>query len=278
MLRELAESDVSGELATIYEEIRRYSAVPYVSSLQRHLATMPGCLEYAWMACRPALENGFLQHTAWRLAQAGDFQPFPPVSVSALRLLGVSATDAREIQNIYANFVRVAPVNLLFAGVVERLLAGARPGGKTLPSSPPPLPGMLPPMAALVPHEQLDPGAGDVLMQLATELGGEPFVPGLYRLLAAWPAYLAHVATLVEPVLKSESEREARRQTAMRIVEAADEVIEYLPALDERYPAPATADAQAILSAIMTYRVTSPEMIVFGTLLLNTLPEASDLD
>ena len=39
MLAELSEADASGELAQIYAEIRTLCAVPYVSSLQRHLAT-----------------------------------------------------------------------------------------------------------------------------------------------------------------------------------------------------------------------------------------------
>ena len=45
MLAELQERDATGEIARIYAEIRRLWAVPYVSSLQRHLATRPGWLE-----------------------------------------------------------------------------------------------------------------------------------------------------------------------------------------------------------------------------------------
>ena len=52
-MRELPEHEATGELAHVYGELRRLCAVPYVSSLQRHLATMPGCLEYAWGVCGP---------------------------------------------------------------------------------------------------------------------------------------------------------------------------------------------------------------------------------
>ena len=45
MLAELPERNAAGEIATIYAEIRRLWAVPYVSSLQRHLATRPRWLE-----------------------------------------------------------------------------------------------------------------------------------------------------------------------------------------------------------------------------------------
>ena len=42
MLPELVESKAQGEIAEIYAQIRSTCAVPYVSSLQRHLATRPG--------------------------------------------------------------------------------------------------------------------------------------------------------------------------------------------------------------------------------------------
>ena len=51
MLAELRESDATGEIAGIYEQIRRLWAVPYVSSLQRHLATRPGWLECSDTPC-----------------------------------------------------------------------------------------------------------------------------------------------------------------------------------------------------------------------------------
>lgn len=278
MLQELSEREVRGELAAIYEEIRVYSAVPYVSSLQRHLATMPGCLEFAWHACRPAFVSGRLQHIAWQLAGADASASLPEISPAALQLLGVDEGGLAQIRNIYANFVRVAPVNLLFAGVLQRLLEGGEPGNQVLPGLVPPLPAMLPPMPELVPHDQLEESVVQVLMQLATVLGGQPFVPGLYRLLVAWPAYLAHVATLVEPELKSTVQRERRRLVAGRIVDAADEILRGLPPLRALYAPPDPQTASAVISAIMTYRITSPEMIVFGSLLQNTLPEVSNLD
>jgi hypothetical protein len=42
LLAELPEDRATGAIAEIYDEIRRFSGVPYVSSLQRYLATMPG--------------------------------------------------------------------------------------------------------------------------------------------------------------------------------------------------------------------------------------------
>lgn len=273
MMAEIPESEASGDLARIYEELRLYSAVPYVSSLQRHVATMPGCLESVWAALRPGFLNGVIQETAWRLAGMIPVEPLPPLSPAALRLLGVDADGVRSIRNICDNFVRVAPINLLFAGCIERLLAGAEPGGGVVFDNTWQPPAMLAPMPAMVDVATAPDDVRAVLMQLGNEMGEHTLVPGLYRLLARWPAYLAHAATLIEPGLKSDSARVQRRELATRIVAAADDVLASMPPLPTQYRSPSAAQRRAIEAAILTYRVTSPEMIVFSTLLRNALPE-----
>jgi hypothetical protein len=273
-MAELPESEVTGELARIYEEIRVYCGVPYVSSLQRHVATMPGCLEYAWAVCRPAFLDGTIPETAWRRVQMIDVAPFPSLTEAALRLMGVDAAGMRAIRNICENFVRVSPINLLFAGCVERLIEGAVPGGELEPRDPWKPPVMLQPMPAMADVATAPPDVAAVMMQLKTELGGKPFVPGLYRLLADWPGYLAHAATLIEPILNNESERQKRAAIAETIIAAADDIVAGLPPVQADYSPPAAAQGEAIVSAIRTYRVTSPEMVVFGTLLRDALPDA----
>jgi len=272
MMAEIAESEAHGELAQIYAEVRRYCAVPYVSSLQRYVATLPGCLEYMWTALRPALVNGVMQETAWRLSAMIPAPPLPPLSPAALQLMGVDADGVRAIRNICDNFVRVAPINLLFAACIGYLLDGAKPGGGVAHDTtwePPP---MLPPMPRMVDVASTSDAVRAVLMQLASKIGEHVMIPGLYRLLAHWPAYLAHAATLIEPALKSDTARAERRALAMRIVAAADEVLAILPPLSSQKRPPSEAQRAAIVAAIHTYRVTSPEMIVYGTLLRNALP------
>ena len=70
MLPELVESKAQGEIADIYAQIRSTCAVPYVSSLQRHLATRPGWLEWAWAAVAPAFRSGMGPSAAWKAADA----------------------------------------------------------------------------------------------------------------------------------------------------------------------------------------------------------------
>ena len=145
---ELSEQQASGELARIYAEIRDTYGAPYVSSLQRHFATWPGVLEWAWGVVAPGFHNGLIQQTAWRIARdANHEQALDALSVTALRDLGVDRDGERTIRNVCANFVRVAPLNLLFAGCIRALLEGAEPpSGAPAPNHRGPAP---PPIAAV---------------------------------------------------------------------------------------------------------------------------------
>jgi hypothetical protein len=91
MLAELRESDATGDLAGIYDQIRRLWAVPYVSSLQRHLATRPGWLEWTWAALGPAFTSGTGQAAAWRAADGLVVPRLAPLSRDALAVWGVDA-------------------------------------------------------------------------------------------------------------------------------------------------------------------------------------------
>ena len=89
--REVAEAEATGDVALVYEEIRRTYAVPYVSSLFRHLAVYPGLLPWAWGIVRPALLSGAAQRLAWQRVDIAELPPLPPLSREALARLGVDA-------------------------------------------------------------------------------------------------------------------------------------------------------------------------------------------
>lgn len=271
MLPELLEHQATGEIAVIYNEIRRFSGVPYVSSLQRYVATMPGALEWAWAAVRPALAAGVVQETGWRLARDVAISPAPSVSAAALRVWGVDATGLAAIRNIAANFLRVSPVNLMTGGCLRLLLEGARPAGSGFTAGWTP-PEMLAPMPGNADLEKLSADARAVLMQLGTELDGKPFIPALYRQLAHWPGFLAWVATELGPRFNATQTNAARAAFRQAAWDAAGEIVARLPGLPAR-PAPDVGTARRVQVAIDRYAGTSPEMTMFSRLLLDALPE-----
>ncbi len=271
MLPELLEHLATGEIAVIYADIRRFSGVPYVSSLQRYVATMPGALEWAWAAVRPALAAGVVQETGWRLAGEVSIPPAPPISAAALRLWGVDAAGLAAIRNIAANFVRVSPVNLMTGACLRLLLAGAHPTGAgfTAPWTPP---AILAPMPGNADPAALSADTQAVLGQLTTTLDGKPFIPALYRQLAHWPAFLAWFASELGPRFDAAATNTARAGFRQAAWDAAGEIVTRLPGLPPG-PAPDAATAQRVLVAIDRYAGTSPEMTLFGRLLLDALPE-----
>ncbi|HEY7038747.1 MAG TPA: hypothetical protein VID28_07850 [Methylomirabilota bacterium] len=273
MLAELREADATGDVAAIYEQIRRLWAVPYVSSLQRHLATRRGWLEWAWAAVGSAFASGVAQRAAWRAAEGLAVPRLAPVSRDALAVWGVDATGEAAIRATCASFVRVSPVNLVLAGLLRRLLNGERPTGGN--GSPPPAwspPPSLGPLPALADPAKLSAAERAVLATLGTAAGEQIFVPGLYRMLAAWPAFLAHVATVLRPHLDDPATHAAGQRLLTAVDAEIPRVFATLPRLAPRPAMPSASEFAEVLAALDTYRKTSPEMVVFGRMLGDSLP------
>jgi hypothetical protein len=272
---ELSERDAEGDIARIYGEIRDTYGAPYVSSLQRHFATYPGVLEWAWGIVAPGFHNGLIPHTASRIARdANHEQPLASLGGPELRALGVDADDERTLRNVCENFVRVAPLNLLFAGCIRALLEGTPPPSGAAESAPDwrtlePLP-PLPPMCDL---EQLAPAQAASMKLLATRMGDQVFVPGLYRMLALWPAYFDHIAMQLGPRLADPEFRRRGEDLAQHVVGAVPMVLSALPEPPDLSTPDASLHAH-LCEAIATYRRTSPEMVMVGSLLRDQLPSA----
>jgi hypothetical protein len=170
------------------------------------------------------------------------------------------------------SFVRVSPINLVFSGLLRMLLGGERPAGAA--GAPPAWtpPASLPALPTLVDLARLPPAERGVLASLGTLVDGQPFVPGLYRLLARWPAFLAHVATVLRPHQSDPATRAACRRLIDAIDAGVPAVFATLPPLPRRPPMPPAREFAGVIAALDTYRQTSPEMVVYGTMIRSALP------
>jgi hypothetical protein len=269
---ELAERDATGEIAAIYGEIRRFWAVPYVSSMQRHLATRAGWLEWVWAALRPVFASGLAQTAAWRAAERLAVPRLAPIARDALRVWGVDAPGEGAIRATCDSFIRASPANLVLSGLLRRLLSGERPGGPTAVDprwTPPP---SVPSLPAMVDLGAASPAERGVLLSLSTPVDGQPFVPGLYRMLGRWPSFIAHVATVLQPHLSDPETRAACRQLLEAVDAEIPAVFAALPALPSHPPMPPSKEFAGVLAALDAYRKTSPEMVVVGRLIRDALP------
>jgi hypothetical protein len=270
LLAELPEESATGRIAEIYDEIRRFSGVPYVSSLQRYLATLPGVLEWAWDALRPAMVSGAVPEAGWRLARAFRLSPAAPVNPAMLRDWGVDAAGLAAIRNIAANFVRVSPVNIVTGACLAQLLNGARPAGPGFANTWTP-PSMLPPMPGNADPASLPTDQRAVLMRFATEVDGKPFLPALYRQIAHWPAVLAWLADELAPRFAAPETATARAAFRTAARDAAPAIVARLPGVPNSAP-PDADTARRVLATIDRYAETSPEMTMFGQLILDAFP------
>lgn len=271
LLPELHENQATGRIAEIYDEIRRFSGVPYVSSLQRYVATLPGVLEWAWDAVRPAIVSGVIPETGWRLARDVGIAPAQPVSTATVRAWGVDATGLVAMRNVAENFVRVSPVNLMTGACLRLILTGTTPAGVGFTETWSP-PAMLPPMPGNVDIGALPPDQRAVIMRLATEVDGQPFIPALYRQFAHWPAMLAWLADVLVPRLRAPETNSARAAFRAAALQAAGPIVARLPPLPPGFR-PDAETTRRVLATIDRYAETSPEMTMFGRLVLDALPD-----
>jgi len=266
VLTELSEADATGEIAEIFAEIRHLYATPYVSSIHRHLATRPGVLEWAWELVSPAFRSGIAQETGWRIAADAALTPLSPIPADVLAVWGVAPGESGTIQAIAESFTRVSPLNLVFGGLVRDVVTGAPVGGASSGGprhwSPP---ASLAPPPAMVDPARLTEAERRVLERFRSGTGNTAFVPGLYRMLARWPGLLAHLAVELGPRFES-AEKAATAQRLIASIDAA--VADIRAGLPSPKRAPPSKDEAAhLVRMIDGYRVTSPEMILFGRLI-----------
>jgi len=271
MLTELKEADAGGRIAEIFAEVRAAYATPYVSSIHRHLATRPGVLEWAWEAAAPAFRDGRAQETAWRIAAGVALAPLERIPREALAIWRVGPGDVGTIAAIAESFTRVAPLNLVLGGIVRELLSGNAAGAR-LPerrgsfAAPAPLP----PPPSMVDAAEATEEVRALLALFRSGDGATAFVPGLYRMLAHWPGLLGHLAVELGPRFRSEEKARAAAMLIGQIDAAIPSIRAGLPL--PMLPGPGPEEAAHLVRMIDGYRVTSPEMILFGRLIREALP------
>ncbi len=271
MASEISEHEATGEIAEIFAELRRLCGVPYVSAIHRYLAAKPGFLEWAWAAVGRAYRDGSIQEAGWHAAAGLALPPLDPIPAAALRAWGLDEAALATVRDAAEGFIRVAPVNMVFAGLTKSLLEGLPPGGRTFCQlwSPPEL---LPQPPAMVDLGKLDPAARDAVMLFAAEMGGKPFVPGLYRMLGHWPGLVAHLGTVLRPRIASAEGAAAFDELRARVDAAVPEILAALPPVPTSRARPSDADRADFLAVGQTYRKTSPELVVVGLLIRDALP------
>lgn len=206
-MAEIAEREAQGEIAALYDDIRRRLGVGMVNLIYRHMAARPGVLPWAWGVLRPQFVNGAVASEAEALGagiDAGDIEATPREAWFAAGLNDHSLRTARGIIDAYN---RGNLANLVAIGALAAFLED---GGAARPARAPDVhtdtdtdtdagaaaeagPRRLPPILGL---GELDESTAALIRLLSAPLAPKdaPMTPSLFLHLAPWPAFLA-VAT-----------------------------------------------------------------------------------
>lgn len=270
----IPEASATGEIATLYADLRRSLGAPFVNLIWRHLATIPGGLAATWTLVRPLYLGPDLAREAARLADTVELPPglgLPDFVWAAAGLEGARA----EIAAILAEYNRANATNFL-ALLTARLAlrsesfgatAGAASSSNRAPAQAAvpirPLPGLsdLPP-ASLALVEALD-GLG--------RLAPSPAIASLYRHLAYWPAFLALAYVALEPHHRSGL---LQREQEELIADGHRTARLLGPQLSAAAPALGPEERERVLVALDEFTgLMIGRMVVMGGALLALLPE-----
>jgi hypothetical protein len=269
-LTELSERDATGPTRAIYDELKRLGGVPMVALIFRHLATLPGALEWTWAAIGPAWKAGRLQEEAWRIAREAPMESIAPMPREALTALGVDAPGLREIHVVLDAYNRANPENMLSVLCLLRLLEGSQAAKAfgARPWMPPPAPGPLAPMTDVATMPR-DVAALLDLVAAPGEANGPRVVQSLYRHFGHRPAFLALAITLLLQRFDDGSIDRSVASIHASMSAGAGELARGLSAPPAPHPGIRTA-CERFGGAVI------PQMIVVGALLKRSLPPGSD--
>jgi len=278
-LAELPEEQASGELHFIYGEIKRLGGVPMVALIFRHLATIPGALEWSWSLIEPVMCDGSLQRRAWQLASAAIVARQPAIPRAALRACGIDAADERAIAAVLDAYNHANPVNIMVLRCLALHLAGEVEPIAGEPPMPPWLPPReVPPLPAMIDPQAMSREVRDLVLLLTNRHTGAADAalwPSLYRHLAHWPAMLGFASVLVLPALDAIDTVAGRLRRAIdaSAVEFASRMVRPTDRV-----APHGDQVTAMRAAIDLFSQRIPEMVVVGGLLRRALPLDAHID
>ncbi|WP_154072090.1 hypothetical protein [Bradyrhizobium erythrophlei] len=270
---EIRQEDASAAVARIYSDIKRASGTPLVNLIYRHLATVPGGLEWVWGCIRMNWGYDGLLRAAAAMPVANVTIILP---TSLWRIVGLSDSDLTGIRSLVRQYNLTNAANII--GITALAHVARSPAccsndamldWMEVPSGAP--------IAEIPSVPKLDALAPDIrsLVYFVNGLGeeGQPtMVASLFRHLALWPSSLAVTAALLTPLAQSGELTRLRQETIRAAERIAGELISS-PGVG--FPPPPQAAREAVLRALDLFRTTLiAKMLPVGQILSQALKPA----
>lgn len=275
-LPEIKEDDATGEIAALYDDIRAVVNVPMVNLIFRHMATVPGCLMWAWGTIRPLYVGGEILNAA--AALTANVLPGHAADLNTpIANTNLSSADVVAIDRVLDAYGRANPMNLIGLKIIDLALDGTSqsPGtskGPALNKS-----DLIKPKGLIELLPMVDPATSPfrthyALHNLAHQIhGGDTgVIPSLYRHFGQWPGFLENLEGALTPLFADDTFERAA-QTMQRTGEAnALTLYETLPLPDMAQPD--SSSATALKRLIGQFPPNICRMTVLATLLRRGLP------
>jgi hypothetical protein len=269
VLDELSVQSATGDIRNIYEAIQTALGVKLVNLVYRHLATVPGALEWAWGTVGPSFTNGIFAERAIGLGISGDILSTESVS---LKQSGLSLVDGDGVVDTLDAYNRANPMNMLSLRVLEMALEAGRPaismGSVSADVRPPNMAGLtaLLPMAPL---NGLPPTTMDILNRLAGLTTGKDsgLVPSFFRHFTAWPALLEALANWLETMAEQGVIERQVEGISAKVDAIAADIFDQLDRPEKGAVLPNKITRATLLQTIEIFPPAICRMIVIGGLL-----------
>ena len=218
----VVESDATGDVKNIFDDIKNVTGVDVVNLVWRRLAITQNALPYLWDILRPAYESGFISHQAVEFQNQLVIPKLPKFKDEILFASGIDNLGKMTINNILASYNRTNATNLIALQAALITLNGGEnvaiePIQKKLAGD------NLLPMPRLPALSDLNPKIISLVEEL-NSFGEEDgtIIASMYRHLAYWPNYLALIKIALEPIASSGELKRAieksREQSAKKAI------------------------------------------------------------
>ena len=267
------EAEASGEIAVVFADIRASLGVPFVNLIWRHLATIPGMLQWCWRFSKPlygSIEHAEISSGLQTTVRSPVTDHIPSFVFDAA---GLNAGARGVIAALIGAYNKANAGNLAALLVVQAVLAGYSPGGRGFTPKTTAAETVPRPLPDLLQLSGLNASTQSLIMSLDQFGRSAPSnaVASLYCHLAHWPSYLAIVHTALAAVhrsgaLKVEQERVLERCKDLaktQLLPLASPLA--LPRQEQRARARASIE---VFTELMIAR-----MLVMGNVMLNLLPD-----
>ena len=269
VLPEINAKDASGVTSEIYRSIEAALGVRLVNLVYRHLATVPGALEWAWAVVGDGFKTEIYKE---RSAPLADFGKRLAGATGDLRLIslkgyGLTPREAAAVRVTLNAYNRANPMNALSLRVIALALsAGWRPPAVrtyTFTSVPPV---DLLPMGRL---QDLDGDTSSYLSRLALYTTGveSDLVPSLFRHFVPWPSFLAGLGDWLQPLHEDDLISHFSSEISREADAAAKEIFDNLNVVENTLAAPNEDTRLALSRTLAQFLPAICRMIVIGGLL-----------